>query len=85
MLHCGTSPVAGFLPPAVPKNRVSTVLLRSTGESQRGSPWGGASVAASRQVSSCIGACAFGTLVIFVSKREEAGAKVQPVPSLKNT
>lgn len=56
VLHCGTSPAAGFLPPAGPKNRVSTVLLRNTGESQRRSRRGAVSVAASRQVSPRIGA-----------------------------
>ncbi|KAF2977161.1 hypothetical protein EK904_007946 [Melospiza melodia maxima] len=47
MLHCGTSPAAGFLPPAGPKNRASAVLLGHTGE--RWSRWGGVSVTATRQ------------------------------------
>lgn len=48
------------------------------------SRWGGLSVTATRQVSPGIGAWAFGVLVGFVSKGEEAGAKVQPFPSWKD-
>lgn len=59
------------------------VLVRKghqEGSSQ--SCWGGGSITTSHHIAPCIGNCIVLVLVTFVLKREEAGVKIHPFPSL---